>query len=443
MAESFKISKSEGEAGGGENLEFGRSYSEKLQTAGRQLVSSLYMLVRSVKLYDPDNAIFNKPLTAMQDTINLIIAMEGKLELQGLRDSFYLNNMLIKVDVNSLDNLRYLQAEMQAKDVGGFTLVRPIGPQELKNFISIFAKDQQNQVEEDGLAGKKLVQMKVTKFSSIKEKLDKDNLAEPDEQKVDRKKYALTLYARAIFFMDDHLKRMLEGTPTAPGKAARLVQDLIEITYEFPNQFLGMTGNGDGDQNLSYHLVNTTLLAIVFGGEIGLSKHQLKELGLSALFNEAVLAKLPPEYRLCLQPQRLPPQIQAMRIQLFHEAAQQALAEPNAGKLQYLRALSAIQMNQPYGEPIRDARGGIRMVMPKGDPLYFSRILAIASYYDMLTSNAADHQAYGPEIALELMWNHERWRFDPELLRAFIAVMGRQPVKMLAKHQRSIDIAGV
>ncbi len=411
----------------------------KLQALGRQLLSGLYMLVRSVKLYDPENAVFHRPLNALLETANLIVAKDGKLDLTVVNGSFYVNGQLVRVDQATLENLKQLATEMEARQVGGFNLQRPTTINELRDFIWIFSKEQTQEADEDGVEGHKLTAMRLTRWAKLKEKLDKQD----DEGKVDRKKYALTLYARAIFFMDDHLKRMLEGTPTAPGKAARLVQDLIEITYEFPNQFLGMTGNGDGDQNLSYHLVNTTLLAIVFGGEIGLSKHQLKELGLSALFNEAVLAKLPPEYRLCLQPQRLPPQIQAMRIQLFHEAAQQALAEPNAGKLQYLRALSAIQMNQPYGEPIRDARGGIRMVMPKGDPLYFSRILAIASYYDMLTSNAADHQAYGPEIALELMWNHERWRFDPELLRAFIAVMGRQPVKMLAKHQRSIDIAGV
>ena len=33
--------------------EFGREYSDKLQAMGKTLVSALYMLVRSVKLYDP------------------------------------------------------------------------------------------------------------------------------------------------------------------------------------------------------------------------------------------------------------------------------------------------------------------------------------------------------------------------------------------------------
>src|SRR5687768_16079048 len=81
--------------------EFGRGYSEKLQTLARGLVSGLYMLIRSVKMYDPENAVFEKPLLQLQSIVNQIISKEGRLELVGVKDSFYLNNMLVKVDLNS------------------------------------------------------------------------------------------------------------------------------------------------------------------------------------------------------------------------------------------------------------------------------------------------------------------------------------------------------
>src|SRR5256886_17237092 len=112
MAEQFKISKEQGE----DINAFGREHSEKLQALGRSLVSSLYMLIRSVKMYDPDNAVFEKPLLALQETINQIITKEGQIELTGVKESFYLNNMLVKVDLSALDNMRYLLTEMRAKD---------------------------------------------------------------------------------------------------------------------------------------------------------------------------------------------------------------------------------------------------------------------------------------------------------------------------------------
>ena len=45
---------------------------------------------------------------------------------------------------------------------------------ELKNFIWIFSKEQTAAAEEDGLAGRKLLNMKVAKFSQAAEKLSKD-----------------------------------------------------------------------------------------------------------------------------------------------------------------------------------------------------------------------------------------------------------------------------
>src|SRR3712207_2630278 len=113
MADAIKITQAQTE----DVDSFGREHSEKLQSLARALISGLYMLVRSVKMYDPDNSVFEKPLNALQGTINQIITKEGKLELAGVKDSFYLNNMLVKVELNTLDNLKYLLGEMRSKDV--------------------------------------------------------------------------------------------------------------------------------------------------------------------------------------------------------------------------------------------------------------------------------------------------------------------------------------
>src|SRR3954469_3532680 len=135
--ENFRITEAQDE-----NVsEFGREHSEKLQTLARSLVSGLYMLIRSVKMYDPENAVFDKPLANLQDSVNQIISREGKLELATAKESFYLHNMLVKVDMNALDNVRYLVTELKAKDVGGFTLNKSVSTAELKNFIWIFSKE--------------------------------------------------------------------------------------------------------------------------------------------------------------------------------------------------------------------------------------------------------------------------------------------------------------
>ena len=73
-------------------------HHDKLQAHGRNLVASLYMMVRSVQLYDADNNVFVRPLDAACDTINLILALEGKLKLQVVKDAVYLNGVMMRME---------------------------------------------------------------------------------------------------------------------------------------------------------------------------------------------------------------------------------------------------------------------------------------------------------------------------------------------------------
>jgi hypothetical protein len=417
----------------------------KFQALCRNLVGALYMLVRSVKLYDPENAIFQKPLNLLLETVNFLVAKEGKLDLTVVNGAFFVNEQLVRLDANTAEHVRYLVGEMEGHKVGGFALTKSATMGELKNFVWVFAKELpgEEDLAEDGLDGKKLASMKLIRWSKLKEKL---NSAPDEDAKVDRKKYALTLYARAVFFVDGVLKAAALGKPL-PGmnmKAGRLVQDLIDISQDYGSQFLGMSSNGPPEQALGYHLANTALTAIAFGGELGMSKGQLKDLGIAALLNEVSLVQLPPQERLRLRPEALPADAQRRRAQAAQQAATAVLADSGARRLAFYRALSCVQMHQPFGTPVRTAAGNIQMVVPSGDPLYFSRILAICSYYDILTTTTPDHEAFGPDVALALMWNQERYRFDPELLAVFVKVMAKTPIKALKPGQgRMIDIAGV
>ncbi|HZX42456.1 MAG TPA: hypothetical protein VFE93_11515, partial [Myxococcaceae bacterium] len=274
-------------------LEFGRDHSEKLQQLSRSVLSTLYMLVRSAKMYDPDNAVFERPLMSLQENLNLIISREGRFDLVGIKSSFYVNNMLVKVELNAVENIRYLLQEMRAKDVGGFTLAKPVQIAELKNFVWIFAKDVTETPEDDGLSSRRLLSIKIARWSKLREKLEKEKL--DDEEKVDRKKYAITVYARAVFFISRYLDSVRNGTPMVAARALRIVQDLVDICYDAKVHFLGMSTMRQESEYLIFHQVNTCLLSIVFGVELGLTKAQLRDLGFIALFHDAGMATIPDE----------------------------------------------------------------------------------------------------------------------------------------------------
>ncbi|NVJ06357.1 hypothetical protein HUW63_14060 [Myxococcus sp. AM001] len=436
MADNLKITQSQDE----NTSEFGREHNEKLQGLARSLVAGMYMLVRSVKMYDPENAVFQKPLHQLQDIINQIIGKEGRLELTGVKESFYLNGMLVKVDLNSIENQRYLLAELRSKDVGGFTLTKPVTVPDLKNFIWIFSKEQTAASEEDGLSNRKLLNMRVAKFSKLKEKLNKD-LDNPGDQKVDRKKYAMTIYARAVFFLTKYLQSVRAGKPINASKALRLVQDFVDISYEQRTHFLGMTTMRREDDYLVYHQVNVCLMSVVFGAELGLTKPQLRDLGYIALFHDAGMATLSEELstkRGALTPEEKQTVQRAPLI-----SVRNILMEKGFSRSTLLRVVTTFEHKTDFGTAVRDSRGNIQMIIPKTNLGAYAKIIAICDAYDALTSKRPYRDAYGPEVALMLMWSEMRNKFDPELLSVFMRVMAIQPVKVLSKRQQSLSVSGL
>jgi HD-GYP domain-containing protein (c-di-GMP phosphodiesterase class II) len=414
--------------------QLGREYSERLQALARTLVSGLYMLLRSVKMYDADNAIFDKPLIQLQDAINDIIRRESKLELMGVKQSFYLNGMLVKVDMAALDNVKFLLEEMRAKDVGGFTLMKPITVPELKNFIAIFAKEQSESADEEGLKGKRLLSMKLARWSKLKENLGREK--DESEARLDRKKYAMTVYGRGIFFIRKYMESLKVGQPVNTSRALRIIQDLVDISFDVRNHFLGLTTTHAESEYLAYHQINSCLMSIVVGSELGLTKAQLRDLGYIAMFHDAGMGTLGPELakkRGALSPEE---RAQVQKAPLI--TVRNILREKAITRATLMRVVTTFEHKVDFGTAVRDNQGNIQMIIPKANLGLYAKIIAVCATYDALTSKRPFRDAYGPEVALMLMWTEMRHKFDPDLLKVFMRVMAIQPVKVLSKRQQQL-----
>ncbi len=415
---------------------FAREHSEKLQQAGRQLISALYMLLRSVKMYDPDNHVFEKPLAQLQETMNQVIQKDGKLEFMGVKQSFYLNGMLVKVDMSALENVRTLLDEMRSKDVGGITLFRSVSVPELKNFVWIFSKEQSDAADEDGVEGKKLVSMKLAKWSKLKDKLE--NEKDESEAKLDRKKYALTCYGRGVLFVRKYFESLRAEKPINTSKVLRVIQDLVDISIDHRTHFLGLTTTKSDGEYLAYHSMNTALITIVFGTELGLTKPQLRDLGYIALFHDAGMGTVPDELlnkrgALSVEDRNIINRAPLISIRNI-------LQERQINRATLLRLVTTFEHKVDYGTAVRDGQGNIQMIIPKANLGLYAKMISIAATYDALGSKRPFRDAYGPEVALMLMWTEMRNKFDPDLLKVFMRVMAIQPIKVLTKRQQSVSI---
>jgi len=422
-----------------ERTELARSYEEKLQTLGRIFIGSLYMLIRNVKLYKPENDIFAKPLEQLKDCINTIVAMDESLSLQGAGESFYLNNMLVKIDINSLDNVRYLMLEFERRNVGGFNLSQPITIPELQCFIFIFSKESSENVGERGVSGRKLQALKLRRFEKIQEILKDQDISKNLDRAVDRKRYALTVYARSIYYMRKYLAGLRgEGPKISLGKAGRFIQDLVDVCYGHRTQFLGLTTLKSDDEYLCFHSVNVVLLSIVFGSELGLGKAQLRDLGMTGMFHD--IGKIDVDDEIIEKRGKLAPdEMKEMRKTPIY-SVKKILRARSLNALTVQRIITAFEHKTDFGTPVKDLKGNVSFIVPRSDLGVYSKIIAIADCYDALTSRRPFREAYSSDIALTLMWTELKHKFDPVYLRVFMNVMRVSSVRVLSDKGEKIVI---
>lgn len=421
-------------------LESARDYNKKLQDLGRSLLAGLYMLVRNVKIYEPTNIIFDKPLQQLVELFNTLIAMEGEISLQCAGDSFYLNSMLLRVDQKSIDNVHQLIDAFEQRDVGGFGLDQPVNVDELRNFIYLFGDANREPVGERGVSSRKLEAIKLRRFEKLQEIMQQraqqaDQALDETDQSLDRKRYGLVVYARTVIFMRNHLAGLKGEGPEVPlAKATHLIQDLVDVCQGHRTNFMGVTSVDKGEEYLPFHAANVALLSIVFGAELGLPKERLRELGIAALFHDVGLVDLPDE-------------LIAKAGKLTPAEKRQLKRAPILGAMRLLRdnplnartiqcVLAAYFSAADYGQAIKDHLGGLHHVKQIADLGLFERMIALTDTYDRLVFQ----QSLNPDLAMALMNSDLAHRFDPGLLRIFSHLMRGYTSKILKGSGEKLDL---
>ncbi len=420
-------------AGGGEKPDLDPTQlrrEQRIQNLGKQIVSTLYMLVRNVKIHAPDNAIFLKPIDTLRETMNSVVAVDRMLNLHAAGTVIYLNNSQLRFDFSALESVQFLTSEFERRDIGGFSTNRPVTSQEIRDFLYVFSGEFQGAVGEEGMEGRELPSLKLARYAKVKEILDKLQ-AEPDlNEQIDRKKYLMTVYSRAVFFMRKYFEKIIEGDYSIPfAKAGRLIQDLVDLCHDQRTHFLGVTTARSETEYLPFHSVNIALLAVVFGSELGLDKRQLHELGMAALFSQIGLVDLPDA--IMHRPGGLTDEERKL-IDLYPlRSAKRILNTRGLDKTTMMRIVAAYESKVDYAIPRKTAEGEVELVMPKMGLGIYGKIIGICECYDALTSRRPYREAYGPEIALAVMSSQLKYRFDPVLLRIFMKVMAIQPIRIL------------
>jgi HD-GYP domain-containing protein (c-di-GMP phosphodiesterase class II) len=413
----------------------GETSSRRLQLHGRRLLGLLQMLVRNARLYSPENTIFQRPIQETVACVNEILAAEGRVELTLSENSYYLNGQQLQLEAKALEGLRGLRQEMERCNVGGFFLEQPATSEEIRNFIYIFSAHNTEPAGESGVSAYMLAALKLRRFEKMQEILrssQEKQTGEPSSIQLDRKRYALVVYARAIFFLQNFARGLRgQGPRLSPLRANPILQDLVDVCREGHSQFLGLISAVRGQDYLVHHSAAVALLSVVFANMLGLSKTQMRQVAYAALFHEVGRLALPEDDQALIEP-GTPDQPK----ENFALAGAKILLSYGGMTAELLSAIQTVrELALPYGRPLADLSGKTIMVEKQVELSPCTRMVAIADAYHNLLSGGL-----GADAAFELMSGQWRHCFDPLYLKYFGRLLQGLVTRQISEKGEKIEI---
>lgn len=213
------------------------------------------------------------------------------------------------------------------------------------------------------------------------------------------------------------------GMTRSPKQAGAQLLDLSQKTASLINQgqevLLHLLGDkqGDGPQ---FHALNVMTLSMLLGKAAGMSEAQLAELALGTLAHDVGNAKVPQH-------------ILRARTRAKHEEA--FYRQHGAYGLELAResgvfgpsALAVIADHHEFLD-------GSGWPTGKGNPGLAARIAALVDRYDSLCSpESPEREALTPAEALSRLFRSESAKFDPQLLKLLIKLLGVYPPGTLVR----------
>jgi HD-GYP domain-containing protein (c-di-GMP phosphodiesterase class II) len=359
------------------------------------------------------------PLTAVA-LVDAAQAADGlaagePVQLTVLDESVYFNRTLLPMA--SLTHGSFLRT-MQDRGIQSITLLPPVAPQDLAAFTSALAGDPR-----DGAGG-----------GSVR--LNQDNLVPEKEGETGdgrRVAYTATLdLLRAVSLAVMHRERV------SLSDTAGAVRSLMDLCLEDPSAALLLSTMKSHHEYTFFHSVNTCILTLMIGRVAGLDPADQILLGMGALLHD--IGKVGVSPAVLQHPGRLSPEQWAEVKRHPQEGAEAIFLAAEPG--QEVVAVVALEHHARYDgsgypnliyfeEPPEHTSPG-----PYPHPLHlFSRLTTVADGYDALTSRRAYRRPETPARALRILLKDAGGMYDPDVVHAFIDIMGEFPPGSLLRLQ--------
>ena len=394
-----------------------------LQALGKQLVGQLYVALRSAQIYDEHNETVAKQLERLPQTASDLLATEGGADVAATRNFLFLNGVRLKVDLKVYVIYQQLLKLLHRLQVGRIELAPGLDPAELRALIYLLAHtdvdaDYGPERLLERLAALGLPHVTLHPESAVAEAPPAVELDEDSRQRARR------TYARSVEVTRSLIESVRAGKEMNVRRVRRVVQSIVDHILQEETSLLGLSTLRDYDEPTFTHVVNVCIFSVALGQRLGLSKLELYELGLAALFHD--IGKVDIAEEVLHKPGSFTPEEwEAMKAHTW-KGSRRLLETRRQERLPIREMLVAFEHHLNL-----DNSGYPRVSRPRRLNFY-SRIVAIADAFDAgTTPRIYKTQPMEPHETLKIIEMRKGSHFDPILVKAFINMMGIYPVGTL------------
>ncbi len=391
--------------------------SPKLQQLGKRLVLQLHMVLKTVRIHDPNNSALLVATENLKDSINTLWAAVGAIRFQFVDDVAYLNDVRLRLDPSSGEHVEWLRGEFTARGLGGLAFARPVDTAALREFLVVLARPVESE-EDAARLRESLSSMKDLALDILGPRSFADDGA-VEEIRIDKKTFALQTYAKALVAAGECVEAMGRGEDPLAVRlpVVRIVQDLIDIATERVNLLLKMSAIKKADRYVASHAANTCVLSIIIGKALNIDRLLLVDLGTAAFLADLGFGLVDRE--ILDRPAVFTDAERAEVVDLMVCHVRTMLGQARISDAVIRRAVVAFEHHRPYRDPVTGQVAATHL---------FSRIVAVADAYDALTTIRPWRPGYGPDEALKHLTQQAGTRFDPLIVKVLVNLLGLYPL---------------
>jgi putative nucleotidyltransferase with HDIG domain len=381
-----------------------------------EMVIRLNIVLKSAKIYEPNNLLFQRQVSFLLSLINQALTESGQAVFAVRQSTLFFNNLRLKYGFANYHFFKFILEELKKKEIGGIRFEPGLSEADLKLFAILLAKDEEKRSRPFEMLAAELRPRGISHISL--EKILLSELA-PSREKDAAKVFFLGITHLEEAFESERRQEKIKLSTTR-----RLMQSIFNHVVDNESFVQGLTNIKNFHEYTLNHSINVCILAISLGRRLGLDRKELVDLGISAFFHD--FGKLDTPREILDKPGKLDDREREIIEKHTYQGA---------GKLIQFKEFKNLPLHAVHvalEHHVKEDRSGYPRSFKKRSVNLFSKIVKIVDFFDAITTKRVYRtKVFTREEALSLMLEQSGKEFHPLLLREFVKMMGVYPVGTL------------